>query len=462
MKQYSILVVGDLMIDHYVMGKCNRISPEAPVQVVEVNSEKYILGGAGNVVNNLLSLGANVSIASVIGKDENGVWLEEKLKNKNINLILAKENRPTTKKSRIIASHQQIVRVDKEEKKDISNQSIENILSQIQTQIQKFDVIILSDYAKGVLTKELSQKIIKLAKSHNIPVFVDPKKDYEKYEGATLITPNKKEASEATNISIENEESLLKAGKLLREKYKLNKVLITLSEEGMAIFEDELSKIPTVAKEVYDVTGAGDTVIATLSYFYAKTKDIKISAHYANIAAGIVVGKLGSATTTLEEIEEYENKIEYVSSHKLKTFDEIEEIAQTTDKKIVFTNGCFDILHIGHVSYLQKAKKLGDILIVGVNSDESVKRLKGESRPINSEFDRAYLLASLECVDYVVIFKEDTPYKLIKRVTPDILVKGKDYEGKEVVGSDIAKSVQLIDFINGKSTTNIIKRIKND
>ncbi len=462
----KILVVGDLMIDHYLWGECERISPEAPVQVVDVKEESFVLGGAGNVLNNLKAFGAEVSVVSVVGDDENGEWLEKRLEKRGIKkLALIKEKgRKTSKKSRVIASHQQIVRFDKESKDDISKRSEDEILKVLKKNVSDFDLILLSDYGKGVLTASLTQKIVSLAKG-KIPVFVDPKgKDYSKYKGADLITPNKKEASIATGIEIKDEKSLKEAGFYLKNAYDLKNVIITLSEEGLAIFEDKMVKIPTVAKEVYDVTGAGDTVLAALGFAVASGKSLREAARFANLAAGVVVGKVGCATATLEEIEEYESSLHKSSSEEhIKSFEEIKKVVEylkNKNKKIVFTNGCFDILHIGHVKYLEKAKKLGDVLIVGLNADESVRRLKGDDRPVNSEYDRAYLLAALEAVDYVVIFKEDTPYELIKVIQPDILVKGADYKDKEIVGSDIAKEVKLIEFIEGKSTSKIIEKVR--
>ncbi|HIE34767.1 MAG TPA: D-glycero-beta-D-manno-heptose-7-phosphate kinase [Campylobacterales bacterium] len=462
----KILVIGDLMIDHYLWGECERISPEAPVQIVDIKDESFVLGGAGNVLDNLKAFGADVGIASVIGEDENGRWLEKRLKARGIKeLALIKEQgRKTSKKSRVIAFHQQIVRFDKESKDSISKKSEEEILKALKEKLSNFDLILLSDYNKGVLTSSLVKKIIKLAKN-KVPIFIDPKgDDYSKYRGADLITPNKKEASVASGINIKDENSLKKAGFYLKNKFNFNNVIITLSEEGIALFEEEMIKIPTVAKEVYDVTGAGDTVLAALGFSVASGKNLKDAIKFANLAAGVVVGKVGSATATIEEIEEYERSLHKKSFDEyIKSYEKIQEVVKylkNKGKKIVFTNGCFDILHIGHIKYLEKAKKLGDVLIVGVNSDESVKKLKGENRPINSEYDRAYILTTLEFVDYVVIFNEETPYDLIKLIEPDILVKGADYKGKKIVGSDIAKMVKLIDFIDGKSTTEIIKKIE--
>jgi D-beta-D-heptose 7-phosphate kinase/D-beta-D-heptose 1-phosphate adenosyltransferase len=462
MKQ-NILVIGDFMIDHYLWGKSDRVSPEAPVPVVEVVKEEDRLGGAGNVVNNLISLGANVIVSTVLG-DENERMLKL-LNEKNIDTsgIFIDENRKTIIKSRVISSHQQVIRYDKESKEDILKEYEEKIINFIKENIAKIDVILLSDYAKGVLTESLTQNIINLANENSKKLIIDPKNNFYKYQNAYMIKPNKKELSVATGIEINSKEDLLKAGWALKEELNLEYLLVTLSEDGMALFGEEFIQIPTLAKEVFDVTGAGDTVLASLGYFLAKNDDLSDAMHFANAAAAVVVGKVGSAVVTIDEILHYEKNIDNSVEHKIVKFDEIEELSESLhkeNKKIVFTNGCFDILHLGHVKYLQKARALGDTLIVGVNSNDSVSKLKGPTRPVNDEFDRAYLLASLEVVDYVVIFKEDTPYELIKKVKPDILVKGADYKDKEVVGSDIAKEVKLIEFVDGKSTTSIIERMK--
>ncbi len=461
----NILVVGDLMLDHYLWGKCERISPEAPVQVVEIQRETTVLGGAGNVINNLLSLGANVSVLSVIGEDENGQELLAMLQKSGANAsdISKQSQRKTSKKSRVIASHQQIIRYDSESKEDISEQSEEKLLSAYEKMVKRFDAILLSDYGKGVLTQNLTCKLIEKAKEHKKLVLVDPKgEDYSKYSGATLITPNKKEASLASKIDIVDEISLHKAGLFLKSTCKLDYAIITLSEEGMAIFGEEVTKVPTVAREVYDVTGAGDTVLASFGYALSAGLDIKEAALFATSAAAVVVGKLGSATVSLDEIDMYEHSLRSgVASSKIKTKDEIVALLKNfPNKKVVFTNGCFDILHVGHVKYLEVAKSFGDILIVGLNSDASVKRLKGESRPINQSEDRAYILSAIEAVSYVVEFEEDTPYELISAIKPDVLVKGGDYKDKVVVGSDVAKEVRLVDFVDGKSTTKIIEKAR--
>lgn len=465
-KKPTILVIGDLMIDHYIWGKCERISPEAPVQVVNVQKENSVLGGAGNVINNLRALKANVEVISVVGGDAVADELKKKLEDiyVNPNMLIVEKNRKTSKKSRLIASQQQVLRYDTESIEDISEESCNSILENLTKKIDRYDVIILSDYGKGVLTNSLTKDIISLAKKNNTKVLVDPKgTDYTKYKGAYTLTPNKKEAIEATNIDIKDDTTLLQAIKKLKDDCELEVSLITLSENGIAIFDHDIRIKPTVAREVYDVTGAGDTVIASIAFALANDLDIDQSIKFSNLAAGVVVGKIGSATATLDEIYEYESSLnKSTSGTHIKSFKEIEDLAKRLHqkgKKIIFTNGCFDILHVGHVKYLEEAKSHGDVLILGLNADSSVTKLKGPSRPVNTQDDRAYILASLESVDYVVIFKEETPYELIKLVKPHILVKGGDYEGKEVVGSDIADEVQLIEFVDGKSTSSIIKKI---
>lgn len=463
----KILVVGDLMIDHYLWGSCERISPEAPVQVVDIAKETTVLGGAGNVINNLNALGAEVSVSSVIGDDDNGLELIEMLRSINVDSskLIVQKSRKTSKKSRIIAVSQQILRYDKESKSEIESESVKKIIYSMSGEMASYDAVILSDYGKGVLTHELCQGVISLAKENGVKILVDPKgSDFSKYKGAYLLTPNKKEAILATNIDIKDDESLKEALLKLKKEVDLDISLITLSEDGIATYDKEVKKFPTVAKEVFDVTGAGDTVIASIAFALSAGKTIEETASFANLAAGVVVGKIGSATVTLDEIEEYEASLhKSTSDAHIKSFEDIAQIVnrcKASGKKVVFTNGCFDILHVGHVKYLQKAKSFGDILIVGLNSDESVSRLKGPSRPINITQDRAYILAALEAVDFVVPFEEDTPYNLIKMIKPNTLVKGGDYKGKNVIGTEFASELKLVDFVNGKSTTKTIQKIE--
>ncbi len=457
-----IAVIGDFMIDHYLWGKTSRISPEAPVPVVEIEKEEDRLGGAGNVVNNLIALNASVYPIGVLGKSSDRILNILKKLNLDTSAMFIDNSRESIIKSRIIAANSQVIRYDKESKEPISKEFEDKIYSALLNKIDKLKIVILSDYAKGVLTPALTQNIINLCNSKNIKLIIDPKSDFKKYKGAYLITPNKAELKAATGIEICDEESLKKAAWQLKEQLNLQNLIVTLSEDGMALFSKDYIKIPTIAQEVFDVTGAGDTVVAALAYYLSKKDNLIEAMHFANAAAAVVVGKVGSATVTLNEIKEYEKRLDNSVDYKIVDFNEIKNISKdlkNAGKKIVFTNGCFDILHLGHVKYLQKARALGDKLIVGLNSNESVSRLKGSSRPINDQYDRAYLLASLEVVDYVVIFEDVTPYELIKTIQPDILVKGADYKGKEVIGSDIAKEVKLIDFVNDKSTTSIIERI---
>nr|WP_195836274.1 D-glycero-beta-D-manno-heptose-7-phosphate kinase [Campylobacter portucalensis] len=461
-KNPNILVIGDLMIDHYLWGECDRISPEAPVQVVDIKEETKRLGGAGNVIANLKTLGAEVGVMSVLGDDliaDEISFLLSKDKIK-IEKLIREVGRKSAQKSRLMAVHQQIIRFDKESKEEIKSKSEEELVLKLEEIIKNYDAVLLSDYAKGVLTPSFCSSIIKIANQNSKFVLVDPKgKNFLKYKGATLLTPNLKEASLATGIEINDQNSLKKAILKLKDEVLLKYSIITLSDKGMALYDDKLEIVPAIAKEVYDVTGAGDTVLATLGYALSIGLNIKDAVILANKAAAVVVGKVGSATASLEEIEKYIHLNDELEC-KIKTSNELSQILQNGDKKVVFTNGCFDILHIGHIKYLKKSRNLGDILVVGLNSDDSVKRLKGKSRPINSQINRALMLSALSFVDFVVIFDEDTPYELIKKINPDILVKGADYLGKDVVGSDVVKDVRLIEFEDGFSTTNLIDKIK--
>ena len=472
-KQQNILVIGDLMVDEYLWGNVDRISPEAPVQVVDIDREEYTLGGAGNVVKNLVSLKANVYVASVIGDKENGNLILSELNKLGVFLsgIFKDSNRISSKKTRIISSanNQQILRVDRETKSPIGKNDENKIINFVKANIDKFDVIIISDYLKGVLTRRVLKNIIRIARKHNKPITVDPKgEDYRKYWRSTIIAPNKKEAEVASKIAIKNENDLRKAGKKLLDEIETEAVLITRGKEGMTLFESagKIINISARAKEVYDITGAGDTVVSLLGLGIASGLTYKESTEIANIAAGIVVGKVGTATVTPQEIFEYCNQQSTHFSNKLKEIEELKPIVEQEKAKgkiIVFTNGCFDLLHVGHIKYLQEAKLLGDVLILALNSDSSVKRLKGDKRPLMSEEDRAHILSALDCIDYITIFDEDTPLKLIKELKPDVLVKGKDYKKSEVVGWKVVENyggrVELINLVEDVSTSSIIDKI---
>ena len=466
-KSPKILVIGDLIIDHYLWGSSERISPEAPVPIINVENESLLLGGAANVINNLKSLGAKVDVLSVLGDCEASLIIISLFKDINIDIknLIIQKGRITPKKSRIIASQQQIVRFDREVIDEISIESQNKVMKKYSEIANNYDCILLSDYGKGVLTYKLTQSIIQLANILKIKVLVDPKGlDYSKYSGSYLLTPNKKEASEATQIDIEGEETLEQALLKLKSECNLNVSLITLGEGGIAIHDTDFKKYPTISREVFDVTGAGDTVLAALGFAIACEINIDEAIKFSNLAASVVIGKIGSATATLNEIIEYESSINKSSSDKhIKNQSEIESICddlRSRGKKIIFTNGCFDILHMGHVKYLEAAKEFGDVLIVGLNSDHSVSKIKGANRPINKELDRAYLLAALEVVDYVVIFTENTPLNLIKVIKPNSLVKGGDYEGKKVIGEEIADELKIVSFVSGRSTSSLIENIK--
>ncbi|RUM66104.1 MAG: bifunctional heptose 7-phosphate kinase/heptose 1-phosphate adenyltransferase [Sulfurimonas sp.] len=465
----NILVIGDLMIDHYLWGGCERISPEAPVQVVDIKNETTVLGGAGNVLNNLLALGARVGVAGVIGDDSNGRELALMLKSSGVQTeaLLCQKARITSRKSRIIASNQQVLRYDKESTTPISNTDADRIIAAIEKDIWLYDMIVISDYAKGVVTPYLAQGILSLSRREQKKVIVDPKgSDFSKYTGAYMLTPNKKEAVLATGIDIVDDDSLKAALMELQSTCQLHTSMVTLSEEGLALYDDHLRHFPTVAREIYDVTGAGDTVIASLAFALASGSSVDMAAQFANYAAAVVVGKVGSATATMDEIEMYVSSLHQSDSQtRIKSFDAIDAIvrrAKAQGQRIVFTNGCFDILHVGHVKYLQAAKHFGDLLIVGLNADVSVRSLKGESRPINTQEDRAHVLAALDAVDYVVIFSDETPYELIKMIAPHTLVKGGDYEGRDVVGTEFAHELKLVPFVEGKSTSKTIEKIEGN
>lgn len=471
-KDQTILVIGDLMIDEYIWGNVERVSPEAPVQIVDIDRTEHTLGGAGNTVRNLASLGASVYVSSVVDNKENGGLIVEELAKINVCTegLFEDPNRVSSRKTRVMAGHQQVLRIDKETRAPIERQYENKIIDFTKDNIADFDAIIASDYMKGVLTEKVLGNVIKVAKEANKPIIIDPKgADYRKYAGATIITPNAKEAELASGITIRNEFGLNKAGVKLLKELKTDAILITRGSKGMSLFEKDggTTDIPAVAREVYDVTGAGDTVVSVLGLGLAAGLSFENAATLSNIAAGIVVEKVGTATVTIGELEDRLDEGK-VRSSKIKTQEEIVEVIQglrRKRKKIVFTNGCFDLLHIGHIMLLREAKMKGDILIVGLNSDSSVRKLKGKQRPVITYSERAQILSALDCVDCIVEFVELTPLGLIKKIKPDVLVKGNDYSKEEVVGKDIVEKyggrVELIDLVKGKSSSGIVERIKN-
>jgi len=422
------------------------------------------------VANNLIALGCRVAVCSVIGEDDIGGVLSRALMENGADIagIFMDARRKTAKKTRVVASNQQIVRIDRESREEIEKSLEEKVIGYLRQHGASFNVFIVSDYLKGVLTDGVLREIIDSGKRFGIPVVIDPKgSDYGKYRGATIITPNRKEAEQAARIPIVDDSLDEAAGRLLDE-LELAALLITRSEAGMSLFLQggEPLHIPTLAREVYDVTGAGDTVLAVLSLGVAAGLSFADAAHLANTAAGIVVGKLGTSTVTPLEIMEEVGRGQRDSSVKIKHLDVLVRVVESEKqrgKRIVFTNGCFDLLHVGHVKYLQKARSFGDLLILGLNSDASIRRLKGEKRPLIGEEERAHILAALDCVDYLLVFDEDTPLRVISALRPDVLVKGGDYTLEEVVGRELVESyggrVELVTFVDGRSTTGIIEKI---
>jgi D-beta-D-heptose 7-phosphate kinase/D-beta-D-heptose 1-phosphate adenosyltransferase len=465
-----LLVIGDLMLDEYLSGHAERISPEAPVPVVRVHETEQRLGGAANVMNNLRHLGCPVRALGFVGDDDAGRELVRLLADAGVEIagIQFLPGRQTTRKTRILSNHQQMLRFDREEKYQLSTAEESLLLQQAEVAAADCQAMLLSDYLKGGLSPTILRGLIALGHRLGIPVIIDPKgSDYQRYAGASLLTPNRREAQQASGIEINDTESLQRAGRWLRHHCQLSHLVITRSEEGMSIFsESGETHLPTEAREVYDVTGAGDTVLALLGFGLAAGLSLEESAQLANCGAGVVVGKVGTSTANRDELLLALRRYVRADGEKILSAVTLAQLLQTEkmrSRKVVFTNGCFDLLHVGHVKYLQKARALGDLLVLGLNSDASIRRLKGEKRPLIGQEERAHILAALDCIDYVVIFDEDTPYELIRRLQPHILVKGGDYADKDVVGRDIVEAcggrVELIHFVDGKSTTSIIEKI---
>ena len=467
----KVLVIGDLILDEYVWGGINRISPEAPVPILETRSETLALGGAANVANNLVALGCEVHLCGAIGQDEKGDKLLQNIHNSSIQTegIFRFVHRHTTSKMRIIAHNQQVLRIDKEDNRPITEETEKKLIQYISQILPSMDGVVCSDYQKGILTEKVIHSIMHRAKKAKKSVIVDPKSsDFALYKDATVITPNLKEVDRSVPIKITDKESLNRAAEYLLNLTRSKALLITEGKDGMTLFQskEKPTSIPTVAKEVFDVTGAGDTVISVFSMAVFVGFDFKEAALLSNMAASIVVGKVGTAVVTLNEINEFLHEEMLRTSHTVLELEELKKIvglAKSTDKKVVFTNGCFDIIHGGHIEFLQKAKSLGDILVVGLNTDNSVRDLKGEGRHIKTEQERANILSALKFIDYITLFNEVTPEKLIREIRPDILVKGDDYKIDEVVGREIVEGygahVKLIPILKGHSTTMTLEKI---
>jgi D-beta-D-heptose 7-phosphate kinase/D-beta-D-heptose 1-phosphate adenosyltransferase len=474
-EQSRILVIGDVMLDRYLWGEVQRISPEAPVPVFHIREDSEVSGGAGNVVSNLVGLGCSVTVMGVCGDDEEGRRLNKLLDNgKVLNHVLIDPDRPTVTKTRIVSAGQQLLRLDDEEVCPLNSDIQKKLLNSVENSLSNTDAIILSDYGKGTFqTPGFAQSVIKLAQNNNVPIIVDPKgKDWERYKGATCVTPNTKELEQVCDDKIDGKDDLQTAMESIITKYDLSWLLVTRGPLGMCLAKknEDAIFIPAIAREVYDVSGAGDSVVATLSLGVASGLTFPEAAKLANVAAGIVVGKLGTQPINQLELKasieingdgldgKFINKMASLSAATIQV-----QAWKANKEKIVFTNGCFDLLHPGHIHLLNRAKDFGDRLIVGLNGDDSIKRLKGATRPILAEADRASLLSSLNSVDLVVVFEEDTPERLISTLRPDVLVKGADYTLEEVVGRKIVESyggqICLIPTLKGHSTTNLTEKI---
>ncbi|MCE5251175.1 D-glycero-beta-D-manno-heptose 1-phosphate adenylyltransferase [bacterium] len=461
----SVTVVGDIMLDEYIIGDSHRISPEAPEPIIEEHERMYVPGGAANVAVNISALGARAHLISIIGDDSDGDRFRTTLSGSGVDTsgLVTVPGRPTTRKTRLIARGNQVLRVDHETTAPIDSTLERRLIDMILA--SHGDIVVISDYAKGLVTPGLVKGLTGAGRR----VIVDPKSsDFGLYAGSYLLTPNLSEISSAAGVRTLSGDALEPSCRALMAKHSISNILVTLGSGGMALFEKTPPAvyIHSRAREVYDVTGAGDTVVATLSAAAAAGASLQDACTVANIAAGIVVGKHFTATTSPKEIMAY--AFGPTASEKIvdreTLLPRIAELKRTGNR-IVFTNGCFDLLHMGHITYLNEARGLGDVLVIGINTDRSVRALKGENRPIIPQEERSHVIAALECVDYVILFDEDTPANLIGDIRPDVLVKGSDYSKDEVVGHDIVESyggtVSLIPLVENTSTTSIINRIKD-
>jgi D-beta-D-heptose 7-phosphate kinase/D-beta-D-heptose 1-phosphate adenosyltransferase len=474
---HKIVLVGDLMLDRYIFGNTERVSPEAPVPIIHFQREEYRLGGAGFVMANLATLGAKVRMIGIIGKDDAGAEVRRHLNQYTTDQIslIETENRPTVLKVRLLGSSQdrtphQMLRLDIESAGPLDGDIANQIIAAAERALDGAELLCLEDYNKGVLSPEVCKRLIALARDKNVPVIIDPANipDYSKYKGATALKLNRPEGERATGLPLRAPEHYAPAANALLEKFDLQAVVITLNELGsyLATRDGEHRWVQTRPRQVADGTGAGDTLLAMLSMARVAGADWPDAVALGNIAAGLEVEKLGCVPITPEEV--VQDLLAEAHQHlgKQRTLSALlPELARhrATGKKIVFTNGCFDLIHLGHVKYFQFAKAQGDLLIVGVNTDCSIRRLKGDKRPIINEDDRTAVLEELESIDYLIKFDEDTPLNLIESIQPDVLVKGADYTKEQIVGWDIVESrggiIALAPLIDGRSTSNVIQRI---
>ena len=465
----SVTVIGDVMLDRYIYGVVDRVSPEAPIPILRVERETAMPGGAGNVVRNLTALGAAVAFVSVVGDDQAGSDLTGLVGGQpGIEpWMLIEGARTTTVKTRFVSQGQQLLRADREQSAPIGAKLAERMLRIAGDTLAATSVTILSDYAKGVLSGTIPQQLIAAARQAGRPVIVDPKgSDFSRYAGADVITPNRRELAEATGMPVDEESDLVLAATHLRERHGFGAVLVTRAEDGMTLVDaDGPHHFPAEAVEVFDVSGAGDTVVATLAAGLAAGLDMLVAVRLANIAAGVVVGKVGTAVARGEDLLRVLTP-QVSTLRKIVTRDAAAEQVERWRRKgwrTGFTNGCFDLLHPGHVHLLEQARGQCDRLVVGLNSDASVRRLKGKSRPVQPEAARAAVLGSLSAVDLVVIYDEDTPQETLEALRPDLLVKGADYTIDRIIGADLVQSwggkVWLAELLNGYSTTATVRRM---
>src|SRR5262245_27079501 len=473
-----VLVVGDIMLDRFVYGHVSRISPEAPAPVIETAGPVDVVGGSGNVVRNVVSLGAACEIIAVIGRDEAAQSVRNHLKDIKVSTdgLIEVEGRVTTVKTRFVAylHNTHLLRADTEETTPVAQKVEDAIVAAVRCRIDAIDVVVLSDYAKGVLTPRVVAAVIAMAQRARKPVIVDPKRlDYSRYRGATALTPNVGELAQALGRPVKNDETAVKsAAKSLAEQIGCESVLVTRGERGVLIVsrDGEAASFDATAKRVVDVSGAGDTVVAGFALALASDAGIRNAARLANVAAGIAVAKKGTSQVTANELRDLLlSRPHFELPGKIKDMEAVEDCVATWRRDgltVGFTNGCFDLLHPGHVQLLCEARSYCDRLVVGLNNDASVKRLKGASRPVQAEAARSIVLAGLAFVDAVVLFADDTPIDLIARIRPDVLVKGADYRIDEVVGREVVESyggrVVLVDLLPDSSTTRIIDRLKAD
>jgi D-beta-D-heptose 7-phosphate kinase/D-beta-D-heptose 1-phosphate adenosyltransferase len=483
MHKKHLLVIGDVMLDKYVFGIANRVSPEAPVPVLLADRGKSVLGGAGNVLANLVGLGAKSTIIGIIGSDDEGVELSLSIKQLGVKQtdLLIDQDRKTSVKTRFISSGHQLLRVDCEDTEPVNQEIRQELFGAVEQKLLETDLLVLSDYNKGLLDQENIRELISLANKRNIKVIVDPKKrDFTYYKGAHIITPNLKELSEASgNELLSSDEDVEQACKELIKKTSAEHIIATRSKDGLSIVSKggPAIHIKTCAREVFDVSGAGDTVVATIAAAIAAGADIKQAAELANIAAGVVVSRVGTSAITSSDLISALNNISNdfagdlsQPTPKESAFDQVMQWKES-GLKVGFTNGCFDILHAGHVEYLSQARGWCDRLVVGLNADSSVKRLKGDARPYNNETSRAAVLSALKYVDLVVLFgtdseEEDTPCKIVDYLRPDIFFKGGDYVVEDLPEAQIIQSyggqVKIMGHLEGHSTTQTLKKMSED